>query len=112
MTLFGLQKLGGLITLELHVHDICNLAGVCCIIMSKMWQCSNFQFLSVNGPILGIFGPQNVRAVLNKVKQTQNITLIEGNKIISDKKNVAEKINNAVPSLNIKINDENLTNRN
>ena len=40
----------------------------------------------------------------DKVKQ-QNITLIEGNKIISDKKDVAEKINNffsnAVPSLNI-----------
>ena len=52
----------------------------------------------------------------DKVKQTQNITLIEGNKIISDKRDVAEKINNffsnAVPSLNIKINDENLTNTN
>ena len=64
MTLFGLQ-LGGLITLEPHVHDICNLPGICCIMRSKMWQCANFQFLSV-GLFWGIFGPQNVRAVLNR----------------------------------------------
>ena len=46
---------GGLITLETHVHAICNLPGICCIMRSKMWQCANFQFLSVNGPILGHF---------------------------------------------------------
>ena len=37
--------------MEPDVLDICNLAGMCYIMMSKMWQCANFQFLSENRPI-------------------------------------------------------------
>ena len=37
--------------MEPDVHDVCNLSGLCCIMMSKMWQCANFKFLSQNGPM-------------------------------------------------------------
>ena len=47
----GPTKLGGFITMEPDVHDVCNLCGLCCIMMSKIWQCANFQFLSENGPM-------------------------------------------------------------
>ena len=43
---FGATKLRGLITLKANAPEICNLVGMCCIMMSKMWQCTNFQFLS------------------------------------------------------------------
>ena len=51
LTLFGPTKLGGLITMEPDVNDICNLSGLCCIMMSNIWQCANLQFLSENGPM-------------------------------------------------------------
>ena len=63
LTLFGAPKLRGLITMEPGVHDVCNLAGLCGILMFKMWQCENFQFLSLSGPM--DFGSQNVRSVIN-----------------------------------------------
>ena len=102
MTLFGLQKLGGLITLEPHVHDICNLAGICYIMMSKMWQCANFQFLSVNGPIWGIFGPQNVRAVLNRAifnRWTSNLDCAHDFKISPPAKQKTPILGQFVPLL-------------
>ena len=55
-THFGAPKLRGLITMESDVHDVCNLAGMCGILMFKMWQCENFQFLSLSGPMeMGLF---------------------------------------------------------
>ena len=51
LTLFGPTKLGGLITMEPDVHDVCNLSGLCCIMMYKILQCANFLFLSENGPM-------------------------------------------------------------
>ena len=44
--------------MESDVNDVCNLAGLCGIPMFKMWQCENFQILSLiwfygNGAILG-----------------------------------------------------------
>ena len=50
-TLFGAPKLRGLITMEPGVHDVCNLAGLCGILMFKMWQCANFQILSLTWPM-------------------------------------------------------------
>ena len=55
--------------MEPDVHDVCNLSGLRCITMYKMWQCANFKFLSENGPMAwewGNFGSQKVRSVLNR----------------------------------------------
>ena len=42
--------------MEPGVHDVCNLAGLCGILMFKMRQCENFQFLSLSGPMeMGLF---------------------------------------------------------
>ena len=50
----------------------------------------------------------------DKVKHTENITLINNDTIISDKQSIAKMFNNffinAVPNLNIKINDKTITN--
>ena len=50
----------------------------------------------------------------DKVKHTENITLINNDTIISDKQSIAKLFNNffinAVPNLNIKINDKTITN--
>ena len=51
LTLFGAPKLRGLITMEPGVHDVCNLAGLCGILMFKMWHCANFQILSLTWPM-------------------------------------------------------------
>ena len=60
LTLFGAPKLRGLITMEPGIHDVCNLAGLCGILMFKMWQCENFQFLSLSGPMeMGLFWVPN-----------------------------------------------------
>ena len=61
-TLFWPPKLGVLITMEPGVHDVCNLSGLCCIMISKMWQFD---------PKIGLlewgnFGSQKVRSVLNR----------------------------------------------
>ena len=37
--------------MEPDVHDVFNLAGLCGILMFKIWQCANFQFLSENRPM-------------------------------------------------------------
>ena len=56
LTLFGAPKLRGLITMKPGVHDVCNLAGLCGILMFKMWSVKNFQFLSLSGPMeMGLF---------------------------------------------------------
>ena len=56
LTLFVAPKLRGLITMEPGVHDVCNLAGLCGILMFKMWQCENFQFMYLSGPMeMGLF---------------------------------------------------------
>ena len=56
LTILGAPKLRGLITMEQDVHDVCNLASLCGILMFKMWQCANFQFLSLSGPMeMGLF---------------------------------------------------------
>ena len=50
----------------------------------------------------------------DKVKHTENITLINNDSIILDKQSIAKMFNNffinAVPSLSIKINDKTITN--
>ena len=50
----------------------------------------------------------------DKVKHTENITLINNDTIISDKQSIAKMFNNffinAVPNINIKINDKTITN--
>ena len=48
---FGAPKVRGLISVDPYVLYICNFAGMFCIMMSKMWQCANFQFLSEEGPM-------------------------------------------------------------
>ena len=51
LTLFWGTKVRGLITADPDVLYICNLAGTFCVMMSKMWQCANFQFMSEKGPM-------------------------------------------------------------
>ena len=45
------QNMRSPITLEPAVHLICNLSGLCSLLMSIMWQCVNFKFLSLCGPM-------------------------------------------------------------
>ena len=67
LTLFGTQKLGGLISMEPAPQWTWNMTGFCCIMMSKMWQYANFKFLSEKRPVgMGQFWVPEDAVVLNR----------------------------------------------
>ena len=57
LTLFGTQKLRGLITFEAKFHFVWNFAGFSLVMISKRWYGPTYLILPLNGPMgMGQFG--------------------------------------------------------